>query len=109
MYADYTALFCNIDNNVTEAVINSELFKIYEWLGANKLALNESKTNFMFLHTLNKSVKYPSLLINDKLIERVTQFNCFDLILESNMSWNLHINYISLKISNAMAPWYSVY
>ena len=44
MYADDTTLFCNIDNNVTEDVINRELFKIYEWLGANKLTLNVSKT-----------------------------------------------------------------
>ena len=33
MYADDTTLFCNIDNNVTEDVINRELFKIHEWLG----------------------------------------------------------------------------
>ena len=31
--SDDTTLFCNIDNNVTEDVINCELFKIYEWLG----------------------------------------------------------------------------
>ena len=40
MYADDTTLFCNIDNNVTEDVINRELLKVYEWLGANKLSLN---------------------------------------------------------------------
>ena len=60
MYADDTTLFCNIDNNVTEDAINRELYKIYEWLGANKLALNVSKTKFMVFHTRNKSVKYPS-------------------------------------------------
>ena len=106
MYADDTTLFCNIDNNVTEDVINRELFKIYEWLGANKLALNVTKTKFMVIHTRNKSVKYPSLLINGKVIERVTQFNFLDLILESNMSWNLHINHISLKISKAIGILY---
>ena len=57
-------------------------------------------------HTRNKSVKYPSLLINGKLIERVTQFNFLGLILQSNMSWNLHINYISLKISKAIGILY---
>ena len=73
MYADDTTLFCNIDNNVTEDVINRELYKIYEWLGANKLALNVSKSKFMVSHARNKSVKYQSLLINGKLIEIVTQ------------------------------------
>ena len=106
MYADDTTLFCNIDNNVTEDVINRELFKIYEWLGANKLALNVSKTKFMVFHTRNKSVKYPNLLINGKVIKRKTQFNFLGLILESNMSWNLHINHISLKILKAIGILY---
>ena len=53
MYADDTTLFCNIDNNVTEDVSNRELFKICEWLGANKLALNVSKTKCMVFHTRN--------------------------------------------------------
>ena len=64
-----------MDDLVTKDVINCELFKIYEWLGANKLALNVSKTKFMVFHTRNKSVRYPSLKINGKLIEIVTQFN----------------------------------
>ena len=106
MHADDTTLFCNIDNNVTEDVINRELFKIYEWLGANKLALNVSQTKFMVFHTRNKSVKYPSLLINGKVIEIISQFIFLGLILESNMSWNLHINHISLKISKAVGILY---
>ena len=105
MYADDTTLFCNIDNNVTEDVINRELFKIYEWL-ANKLALIVSKTKFMVFHTRNKSMRYPCLKINGKLIERVTLFIFLGLILESNMSWNLHINHISLKISKAIGILY---
>ena len=64
MYTDDTILFCNIDNNVTVDVINHELYKIYEWLRANKLALNVSKTKFMVFHIRNKSVKYPNSLIN---------------------------------------------
>ena len=44
MYADDTTLYCNIDQDVNEEVINVELAKLSEWLGANKLALNISKT-----------------------------------------------------------------
>ena len=56
MYADDTTLFCNMDNNVDEHVINNELCKISVWLGANKLSLNISKTKFMVFHTSNRSV-----------------------------------------------------
>ena len=65
MYADDTTLFCNMDNNVDEHVINNELCKISEWLGANKLSLIISKTKFMvFIHPID-----PSLIESCKLIE----------------------------------------
>ena len=79
MYADDTTLFCNINNNVT--VINRELLKVYEWLGANKLSLNVAKTKLIVFHTSNRLVRYPNLLINGRPIERVNQFNFLGLIL----------------------------
>ena len=48
MYADDTTLYCNIDQYVNEYVINVKLAKLSDWLEANKLALNISKTKFMF-------------------------------------------------------------
>ena len=48
MYADDTNLYCNIDQCVNEYIINEELHKLTEWLGANKLALNISKTKYIF-------------------------------------------------------------
>ena len=36
MYADDTTLYCNIDKYFNEDVINVELAKLSEWLGANK-------------------------------------------------------------------------
>ena len=63
MYADDTTLYCNIDQYVNEDVINVELAKLSEWLEANKLALNISKTKFMFFHTSNRAVQYPNLKI----------------------------------------------
>ena len=74
MYADDTTLFCNMDNNVDEHVINNELCKISEWLRANKLSLNISKTKFMVFQTSNRSVTYPVLQIDRMPIERVAQF-----------------------------------
>ena len=65
MYADDTTLYCNIDQYVNEDVINVELAKLSEWHGANKLALNISKTKFMVFHTSNRAVQYPNLKINN--------------------------------------------
>ena len=81
--------------------INGELLKINQWLGA-KLSLNVTKTKFMVFHMHNKSVSYPDLQINGNKIERVTEFNFLGLVLQSNLSWNKHINHISLKVSKAI-------
>ena len=106
MYADDTTLYCNIDNYATEAVINTELSKLCEWLGANKLSLNVAKTKFMVFHTTNRNVVYPRLHMNGNEIERVSQFNFLGLIVSANMSWNAHVCHISLKVAKSVGILY---
>ena len=106
MYADDTTLYCNIDQYVNEDVINVELAKLSEWLGANKLALNISKTKFMVFHTSNRAVQYPNLKINNTDIEHVFEFNFLGVMFNSQMNWNTHINYIASKISRTVGILY---
>ena len=65
MYADDTTLFCNMTDTITVDVINEELSKICDRLGANKLSLNIVKTKYMLYHSINKRVIYPKLKINN--------------------------------------------
>ena len=102
MYADDTTIYCNIDQNVSDEVINMELSKVSQWLAANKLSLNVAKTKFMVFHMHQKAVTYPDLYLNGNKIERVTQFNYLGLILQANLSWNKHISHISLKVSKTI-------
>ena len=106
MYADDITLYCNIDQNVLEEVINKELSKVSQWLAANKLSINVTKTIYMVFHLHKKVVTYPDLQLNGNKIERVTQFNFLGLILQSNLSWNKHVNHISLKVSKNY--WYII-
>ena len=52
MYADNTTLYCNVNNDVTDDLLNYELLKLCDWLDANKLALNVSKTKLCFFMKL---------------------------------------------------------
>ena len=99
MYADDTTLYCNISQNISEEVINVELLKLWDWLGANKLSLNIAKTKYMVFHTSKRNMIYPNLKINNNTIETVTEFNFLGVILHSHMTWNKHINHISMKIA----------
>ena len=53
MYADDTTLYFNINNDVTDDLVNFEQSLICDCLGANKLGLNASKTKLMVSHTIN--------------------------------------------------------
>ena len=106
MYADDTTLYCNINQNVSEVTINNELLKVSQWLAANKLLISVGKTKFMAFHMCNKVASYPDLHLNGNKIERVTQFNCLGLILHASLSWDKHINHISLKVSKAIGILY---
>ena len=48
IYADDTTLYCNIDQNVSDEVINNALSKVSQWLAANKLSINVIKPNIWF-------------------------------------------------------------
>ena len=85
---------------------NNELSKVSQWLAANKLSINVTATKYMFFHLHKKVVTYPDLQLNGNKIERVTQFNFLGLILQSNLSWNKHVNHISLKVSKTIGILY---
>ena len=106
MYADDTTLCCNINQNISEIEINHELGKVSQWLAANKLSLNVGKTKFMVFRMRNKVIGYPDLQINGNTIERVTQFNVLGLTLHESLSWDKHINPISLNVSKAIGILY---
>ena len=106
LYADDTTLYCNISQNIGKEVINAELSKIWEWLGANKLSLSITKTKYMVFHTSKRNVIYPNLKVNNNNIERVTQFNFLGVILHSHMMWKKHINHISMKIARSICILY---
>ena len=48
------------------------------------------------------AVTYPYLHLNGNEIERVRRFNYLGLILQANLSWNMHISHISLKLSKTI-------
>ena len=94
-----TTLYCNINQNTGEEVINVKLLKLWDWLGANNLSLNIAKEKYMVFLTSKKNMIYPNLKANNNTIDTVTEFNFLGVILHSHMTWNKHINHISMKIA----------
>ena len=87
MYADDTTIYCNINQNVNEIVINVELENVNKLLCSNKISLNIKKTKFMFFHHNQKQVQYTNIKINNIEINRVSQFNFLWIILSADLKW----------------------
>ena len=102
MYADDTTLFCcleDIKSINNQDVINEQLQRIHDWLTANGLKLNTTKSKYIIFRKQNKNIPLFNIHINNVNIESVQNFNFLGLHLSSDMTWNFHINEVSKKIS----------
>ena len=106
IYADDTALNSTLNvfkfNEQFSENINTELSKINDWLRANKLSLNATKTKLMIFHKPQKKVECPLLQINGTEIQRVQEFNYLGIQLNEHLTWKNHVNKIANKISRSI-------
>ena len=78
---------------------------MYEWLTANKLTLNMTKTEFMLTASrqkLSEFMESPSLTINEIAIEQVTSAKSLGVYVDQNINWECHIENICKKIACAI-------
>ena len=106
MYADDTHLtFASNDVAHLEENMNDDLNKITEWLTANNLTLNRSKTEFMLIGSrqrLNTFNRLPSFTIDGNSIKQVEFTKSLGVYIDENLTWNIHIEHISKKITSCI-------
>ena len=105
LFADDTNLFLkgsSIDEMVT--LINLELIKLMDWIHANKLSLNISKTQYMIFKNKGKADKTDSInvYIDQVKLKNVESTKFLGVIIDNRLSWSQHINYIKNKIAKSI-------
>ena len=55
LFADDTSLFSHREGQFIESIVNQELKQVNNWLSANKLSLNVSKSSLLVLHPPQKN------------------------------------------------------
>ena len=92
-----------------EKTVNTELNGLYDWLTANKLTLNIKKSNFVIFRPNQKKMLYqPKICIFDNETTQKANLECknfikyLGILIDSNLSWKQHIDYITLKISKTV-------
>ncbi len=105
MYADDTSLTAaGSDLAILLNTVNDELNNIHEWLCANKLTLNTGKTKYLIFQPIQKQTYnlYLPLKLSDEYLNHSYSVKYLGLILDSHLSWQNHIDYISKKISKSL-------
>ena len=94
--------------NLTELtnMLNTELAKINQWIQCNRLnkSLNIEKTNYMIMAGPRNKVYHENckITINGQNIIRVQNTKFLGVIIDENMSWKHHIEYICNKTSKCI-------
>ena len=104
MFADDTALYYS-SNNADEILrrLNDDLENISKWIKLNSLALNPKKCEFMVVGSpqrLRHFTLASTLLLNGIPIKRVEAVKYLGVVIDSNISWSSHTDYLCNKISS---------
>ena len=104
LFADDTNVFVSgRDINHMMNTMNIELKKIWFWLNTNKLSLNINKTHYVIFKSKSKKLIIKNdLYINNVKVNAVNYSSFLGVILDSDMSWFHHIQYIKNKISKGL-------
>ena len=107
LFADDTnILFAEKNLKVIETEVNTELFKLYDWLTSNKSTLNISKSNFVIFHPKQNNPNYkPKICLFDyektgyATLESKEYIKYLGILIDKNLIWKHHIDTVSSKIS----------
>ena len=101
LFADDTNAFCsNADFQILLRNINAELPKLSKWFRSNKLSLNLKKTNYIYFQDRkNNDIPDIEITLDGELLEKRDSTKFFGLLINENLRWNNHVQYISNTIS----------
>ena len=97
---DTNLLYGNKNPSVISDVINSELKLVTDWLRANKLSLNESKTKLLLFRPINKlNLTLSNIKLNGHLLTLAKSVTYLGIEIDETLSWNNQIEVLAKKLS----------
>ena len=103
LYADDAVLICQDKSiHALKTKTGKELKNVKSWVASNKLSLNFDKTHCMLYSNKNKPQKHDFVLdIDGKKLFPETSTKYLGIILDENLNWAEHLQYVSKKLSIA--------
>ena len=90
-----------MDVQLLEDEVNVEIEKVYQWLESDKLTLNISKSKFMIVSNKKHVKEDFCVTINNTQLLKCDQYKYLGVVIDKNLNWKQHVEYISTKISKA--------
>ena len=85
---------------VISDVISSELKLVRDWLRANKLSLNKSKTKLLLFRPINKlNLTLSNIKLNGHLLTLAKSVRYLGIEIDKTLSWNNQIEVLAKKLS----------
>ena len=105
MYADDTTIYASSVSTAEQyAKVNNDLTRVRGWLLANKLSLNVTKTEYIFLTTTfklsNLGRDFP-IKIGNNHFKRVQATKYLGIHLDENLKWNEHVDKLCSKVNRS--------
>ena len=97
---DTNLLFGNKCPSEISCVMNNELKLLTDWLRANKLSLNESKTKLLIFRPCKKlNITLPNIKLNNFISTPEKNVTYLGIEINENLSWNKQIELLAKKRS----------
>ena len=80
--------------------LNSDLTNISDWMAANKLSLNKSKTEYMIIGSHQNLKKWNSdfrIVICNTPIKRVSTTKSLGVMIDETLTWHSQVDLITKK------------
>lgn len=87
--------------------MNTELCKVSEWIKANKLTINLSKTFYMISSTQNNEVNF-NIRIDNFVLNQVNNIKFLGVVIDDKISWKQHLYQLNNKMSQIAGVLYKI-
>ena len=82
--------------------MNNEMKQVDIWLQANGLVINQEKIHYMVFHRARIKTNLNEISIRDNTFPRVSSTKFLGLIIDDQLKWLEHIQYIKNKVSKSV-------
>ena len=100
---DTNLLFSSKKHKEITKKLNRDLQLLFDWLCANRLSLNVSKTEFIVFRPVRRPLNNRIILkLNGNNVFESTKIKYLGVLMDSRLSWKHHINELSKKLNRSI-------